>query len=126
MEKKPNFIVINVLDYENYSDCHIKGSISIPVNKIDEIKKIVDKDAQIVAYCAHYKCGISAEARKKLLEMGYKNVLLYEGGIAQWHQKGFPTEGACKKEFLSEIVQKPQREKEAHEITAQELKDKMG
>ena len=35
--QKQGLVVINVLDKELYDDCHIKGSMNIPFEKVDQL-----------------------------------------------------------------------------------------
>jgi len=122
---KKGFFVVNVLDGPYYDDCCITGSINIPLSDMGNILAMIDKSSEIVVYCASYKCTASVDARKKLLAMGYDKVYLYEGGMVEWLQRGFPVAGACSKDYLKEVVEKPDRKKEQYELTAVELKEKM-
>ncbi len=126
-EKKTGLVVVNVLDKELYDDCHIKGSIHIPFDQLKDAPNIIDKNAQVVCYCSNYMCGASSAARKKLIEMGYKKVYVYEAGMAEWHQKGFPVgkNCSCKKDYLEGVIPAPEKKKEAYELTTQELKAKI-
>ncbi len=99
-EKKSGLVVVNVLDEELYSDCHIQGSVNIPIEKVDELADTIDKDAQIVIYCSNYQCTSSEYGAKKLRAKGFSNVCVYEAGIAEWYQQGLPVEGEQKKAYL--------------------------
>jgi len=123
-KKKTGLVVVNVLDKVYFDDCRIKDSIHVLFDKVKDLEKTVDKGAEVVFYCSNYRCTASGIARKQLLDMGYKNVLVYEGGIAEWHQKGYPTEGPCEKDYLKKEVEIPE-EKADYIITAEELKKKM-
>jgi len=124
--KKTGLVVLNVLSKDMYDDCHIEGSINIPMDVMSRAKEIIDKNAEVVTYCSNYLCGASAAARKKLIEMGFKNVLVYEGGVAEWYQKGFPVKGKKLKPYLKNKVEALKKEKKDYELTAEELKAKMG
>jgi len=116
--------VVNVLDKALYDDCHIKGSISVPFDKIKDLEKMVDKNATVVTYCTNYMCGASSSARKQLMKMGYKNVYVYEGGTAEWKKKGLPVVGPCQKGYLGNVGTPPEK-KEPYMLTAEELEAKM-
>jgi len=122
-DKKP--IVINVLDDTYFEDCHIAGSINIPLRQIERCENEYDKDAEIVVYCTHELCSASLEAREKLKELGFTNVRAFEAGMATWYQLDLPVEGSCTKEYLAH-----QATKEAvygpETISAEELAKKMG
>lgn len=98
-----NFLLINVLSKESYQDCHIKNSINIPLENIEDINKYIKNlnlDTPIIVYCASYACSASSIAWHKLKDMGFKNVKAYEGGIKEWYQNNLPVEGPCKLDYL--------------------------
>lgn len=72
----------------------IKGAIVIPADaddkKIAEVLK--DKDAEIIVYCGNAKCPASSTLGFRLVELGYKNVGHYAGGIAEWTESELPTD----------------------------------
>jgi len=90
-----SLFVINVLDKKYYEDCHIKGSINVPLNVLESVVKDWDKNREIVTYCANNKCPASSIAFQTLKNLGFKNVSVYEGGIKEWLEKGYLTEGPC-------------------------------
>ncbi|HZW61469.1 MAG TPA: rhodanese-like domain-containing protein [Candidatus Babeliales bacterium] len=100
LEKDPTLMVINTLSREAYDDCHIKGSTSIPLNDLLTVTRNWDKNKEIIVHCAQYSCPISKQAYKLLIDNGFKNVSAYEGGMREWAQKKFPSEGSCKMEYL--------------------------
>ena len=99
-EKMSGLVVVNVLDEEFYNDCHIKGSVNIPFEKVDELAETIDTDAQVVIYCSNYQCTSSEYAAKMLRKKGFSSVCVYEAGMAEWYQKGLPVEGERKKAYL--------------------------
>mgnify|MGYP000592641085 CR=1 FL=1 len=125
--KKTGLVVINVLDRNLYDDCHIKDSIHVPFDAIEQYAKGIDKNAEIVIYCSNYMCATSSYAASKLSEIGFANVRVYEGGVAEWFQKGLPVEGPGRQSYLSKAM-KPMNvdENPVPVITAEELARKMG
>jgi rhodanese-related sulfurtransferase len=82
-------VVLDVRDVNAYNIEHIKGSISLPLDKISagEYKKL-PHDKRIVAYCS---CGTehtSAAASMLLEKAGFKNVAALLGGTNAWKQSG--------------------------------------
>lgn len=59
-------------------------------------KALPNKNAIIVAYCASSKCPASAYLSDHLIQMGYTHVYKYPGGIADWFDKGYPSQKASK------------------------------
>ena len=120
------FIVINVLSEDVFNDCHIKGSISVPLNSLESFAENIDKHTGIIVYCSSYTCGASAQAWRKLDALGFKDILAYEGGMSEWYHAGFPVEGACSSSYLAEPVKKPDFGPEGiRTVTREELKTLM-
>ncbi|CAN5886244.1 hypothetical protein BH23ACT11_BH23ACT11_29880 [soil metagenome] len=66
--------------------------LSIPYNKIDQnTGRLPAKDEKIVLYCR--SGGMSAEASKTLVGLGYTNVWDFGGGMNAWQQSGYQLEG---------------------------------
>ncbi|MCL4361023.1 rhodanese-like domain-containing protein [Candidatus Dependentiae bacterium] len=127
--------VINVLDKALYDDVHIKGSIHIPFGQVADKAKSENwnKNMPIVIYCSNYACTASASEAKKLKELGFNNVSVYEGGMAEWYQlskkdSSYMVEGPAKQKYLKAPNEKFEQELPAgiRAITAQELKDLLG
>lgn len=83
------YILLDVLDTDSYASGHIDGSLSLPVNTINQgtASAMLTKDVDIVVYCASFQCGASTAAATKLSGLGYK-VLDYKGGLKEWQEKG--------------------------------------
>ncbi len=118
-------LIINVLSPEYYNDCHIVGSINVPLEKLKDFAQKLDKETNIVVHCSSYMCKASVEAWKILHELGFKNVWAYEGGINEWYHLGLPVDGMCKQKYLVETIEKNHEEQEIAVINAEELKKMM-
>ncbi len=125
--KKQGLVIVNVLEEELYNDCHIKGSINVPFEKVDQIAEMVDKDAEVVIYCSNYQCTSSEYAAKSLCEKGFDKVCVYEAGMAEWYQQGLPVNGPQEKAYLKKVCRQiPQDESpKIPVISTQELAQKM-
>lgn len=122
---KKGFFVVNVLDKEFFEDCHIKGSINVPLALIEDYFKDFEKEeTEIVLYCSNYLCTSSEYAYKQLRSMGFKKIFVYEGGTAEWYQEGRPYGGKAKKSYLM-MKLTPSLETKAYSLQAQELQNKM-
>ncbi len=87
--------LLNVLGRENFEEQHIPGSINIPMDRLeDEARERLDKDNEIVVYCASEGCQASPKAAKMLEEMGFSNVKDYEGGMNDWVEAGLDVASA--------------------------------
>lgn len=69
-----------------------KGSLHVPMDKLDAWAKDVAKDSLIVAYCACGSEGTSKAAVRRLQELGFTNAFALKGGIMGWQSAGMPTE----------------------------------
>ncbi len=92
LDKGERFKLVNALSEKQFREKHIPTSISIPVGDGFEegAKEKLSKDDKIVVYCASPSCHASTRAAKKLEEMGFSNVIEYDGGIKYWERAGYP------------------------------------
>jgi rhodanese-related sulfurtransferase len=86
MMNEKDFILINV--HIPYQGEIAKTDLLIPFNALDQFKNELptNKDAKIVVYCMSGPMGdIAAE---KLLDMGYTEVIHFQGGMLGWKRAG--------------------------------------
>ena len=119
-------VVINVLDKVYYDDCHIKGSVNIPFEELEDSLKKHNKDYRYVLYCSNYACTAAPFLANMMVKAGFKDVSLLPGGIAEWYQKGYPVSGPAKKTYLTEPNEKLDDDESGVKIlTADQLLEKM-
>ena len=125
---KEGLVVVDVNSKEMYDDCHIKGAQHVAFADLDAFAQTLDKEkTDVVFYCSNYMCTASGVATQKFMKLGFKSVAAYEGGIAEWHQKGLPIEGAAQGSYLTKVMNKPAHEEQTVPmIEAEELAVKMG
>lgn len=100
MAQNPNLLVINVLSEKWYLDCHIAGSINVPLDKLIYQMDGYDRSQEVVVYCALDECDASEKAYVLLRCMGFESVIDYRGGIKEWFQLGYAIEGSCFSSYL--------------------------
>ncbi len=100
MQDDPNLYVMNVLPASLYNDCHITGSINVPLKEMIDTLSSWDRDKKIIVYCALYECDAGEKAYILLSCMGFTDVTDYRGGIKEWYQLGFPTQGPAEFSYL--------------------------
>ncbi len=85
-----SFKLLDVLPKDNFEKGHIENAISMPLGEInrERTSKMLSKTDNIITYCGGFKCPMSTEAAKKLMELGYTKVLDYKGGIEEWEKRG--------------------------------------
>jgi len=99
-------IIINLDDPAEYADARIPGSINIPLgfynpsHDIDEYAESLDKRSNIIVYSSFHTHSAPGLAAKRLKDLGFEKVWAYEGGTVEWVQRGYPTQGPQKKEWL--------------------------
>ena len=91
LDRRDNFKLVNALGEWAFDAKHIPGSINI--SKIEDARKILDPDDEIVIYCSNPSCIASIIGYQLLTKMGYSKVKRYAGGIVDWEQAGYPLEG---------------------------------
>jgi len=118
--------VLNVLDPALYQDAHIKNSINVPLAELKNFAEHTPKDTVVVVYCAHKNCDMSARAWHVLHELGFENLFAYEGGMREWYDAGYPTEGPCRESYLHEPLETENgADRAVQSITKELLKSRM-
>ncbi len=121
-------ILVNVLDKEFFEDCHIPGSLHVPIAELEEQAKNWEKDKTVVVYCSNYSCTASCSANKALKRLGFADARAYEAGMAGWVQAKLPFEGPAQADYLT-LENKPlegPKCDDVTEITTEELQALLG
>lgn len=63
----------------------IHGSARVQLNDIDEWAAKTDKNTMIVCYCTCPANETGNRAAKRLMELGFRNVYVFEGGLKAWN-----------------------------------------
>jgi len=92
LSQKSALTIVDVRSGYDFQKSHILGAVNAAYNTID--KAALSKDGALVLYCGNDKCPLSHLAAKTLETLGYKNLMVLEGGIAAWTAKGFAVETA--------------------------------
>ena len=83
MERESGYIILDVRTPAEFAEKHIPNAINVPNETIGtgEISELPDKDQLIMVYCRSGRR--SKEAAKKLVKLGYTNIVEF-GGIIDW------------------------------------------
>jgi len=96
LEKQANdeeFALVDTLPEDSFREGHLPGAVNMPSDEIAQrAEDELDKEATVVMYCAGYTCQASTVAAKKLVEIGYSNVLDFKAGKQGWQKAGFELE----------------------------------
>ncbi|MDX2493681.1 MAG: rhodanese-like domain-containing protein [Desulfuromusa sp.] len=83
----------------DFQESHLFGAISLPYAALGDhlanFKKQVSVDQTLVIYCSGYGCTDSFDLGTRLIQAGYGDVLVYEGGFPEWRDAGRPLERAA-------------------------------
>jgi rhodanese-related sulfurtransferase len=83
--------LVHVREESEFAAGHLVGAehISKGVMERDIVKKVPNKDEQVVLYCGGgYRSALAADNIQK---MGYRNVLSLRGGFTACKERGLPT-----------------------------------
>jgi rhodanese-related sulfurtransferase len=87
-------LLLEALPERYYAKNHLPGALLFPHDQVDQraAQAIPHKGVPVVVYCASRACQNSRIAAQRLLQLGYTDVAVYEGGKQEWEQSGFPFE----------------------------------
>ena len=88
-------VIVDALPPMSFAHSHLPGAINMPPERVDP-RRIPDRDAEIVVYCANPECESSIDTGRQLLALGFTNVRHYPGGKDEWRALGLPLERAGK------------------------------
>ena len=91
LDKKEDFLLLDVREPSEYQVAKIPGSKLIPLGELPNRLKELEtyKDREVVAHCK--MGGRSAKAVELLIRSGFKNVRNVVGGINEWSNKIDPS-----------------------------------
>ena len=86
--------IVEALGPMYYEDAHLPGALNLPHDRVDELapELLPDKAARVVVYCSNTPCQNSVVATRRLVQLGYSNVLEYVEGKQDWIEAGLPVE----------------------------------
>lgn len=90
-------LIVDARSPELYEQSHIVGAVSLPMVNVEEVlpgfMAEVPKSRSIIAYCNGFGCPDSFDLGVRLLEEGYQDVRVFEGGFPEWSDAGLPVTG---------------------------------
>jgi rhodanese-related sulfurtransferase len=89
-------VIIDARDRASYRKGHIRGAISLPLGEAEELIRGLAaktaKDAFLVLYCSGFDCHDSKTLGDKLIQAGFRQVFVFEGGFPEWRDAGYPVD----------------------------------
>ncbi|GJQ49418.1 putative pyridine nucleotide-disulfide oxidoreductase [Candidatus Kuenenia stuttgartiensis] len=82
LERKDDFVLLDVRTKHEHDKGHIEGSLHIPLNELKSRSGALDKTREIITYCG---VGLRASQAHLLLKTeGFENVKFMEGSLLAW------------------------------------------
>lgn len=89
--------IVDARSPELFAMGSIDGALSLPLVDIDvflpDFLARVDKDQVIITFCSGFGCPDSFDLGVLLIELGYQDVRVFEGGYPEWRDAGLPVAG---------------------------------
>ena len=90
-------LLVDARSAELFEAAHIEGAISLPLVDLDDhmadFTRRIGKDQVIVTYCSGFGCPDSFDLGMRLIETGYSDVRVFEGGYPEWRDAGLAVAG---------------------------------
>jgi rhodanese-related sulfurtransferase len=90
-------LVVDARSPEIFAMGHIDGAVSLPVDELDsalpQFLDHVSRDRVIITYCSGFGCPDSFDLGVRLIEAGFLDVRVFEGGYPEWRDAGLPVSG---------------------------------
>jgi len=90
-------VLVDARSPELYAAGHIEGAVSLPLVDVDDVLPEfiarIGKDRVVVTYCSGFGCPDSFDLGMRLIEAGYSDVRVFEGGYPEWRDAGLAVEG---------------------------------
>lgn len=74
-----NVTILDARDENSFNAGHVPGAVNLASAGLP-----ADKNAKIVFYCGGTFCSAAPKAAKEAIKAGYKNVMVFRGGWAEW------------------------------------------
>lgn len=93
-------VIVDARNPELYAEGHIEGAVSLPMVEIDialpGFLALVGRNTTLVTYCSGFGCPDSFDLGLRLIEAGYKDVRVFEGGFPEWRDADLPIAGGSR------------------------------
>jgi rhodanese-related sulfurtransferase len=92
IESKANIVVVDNQPKGAYDIEHIPGAVNFPWTAQIKAPINLPRNKLLILYCACTHEEDSTDVANQLMEFGYNNIKLLEGGWLRWVELGYPTE----------------------------------
>lgn len=83
---------------EQYAEGHLPGAISLPLAALQDEPQAARRlpvGPVLVTYCNGYGCNDSFDLAVLLIQAGFTEVRVFEGGFPVWQEAGLPVVGGA-------------------------------
>ncbi len=91
LESDEPLILIDVRQPIEYAEEHIDGATNIQLTELENMKKYLPTDVDLIVMCDGSNCNRSGAAAQMLVESGFKRVRDFAGGTEEWKKEAYPT-----------------------------------
>jgi rhodanese-related sulfurtransferase len=91
LDRGDEFKLVMTLSGFAYRAKHIPSSLHFET--VEDAVAALDREDEIVVYCADVHCAASIYAYRLLEREGFARVGRYAGGVTDWEEAGYPLEG---------------------------------
>jgi rhodanese-related sulfurtransferase len=85
-------LLIDARNSLSFADGHLPGALSLPYTgeapELSGLDALADKGTTLITYCSGYGCEDSFKLGSLLMQVGYQDVVVYEGGLPEWQDSG--------------------------------------
>jgi rhodanese-related sulfurtransferase len=85
-------VLIDARNSYSYAAGHLPGALSLPyrgeTSDLSALLALASAETPLITYCSGYGCEDSFKLGSLLLQAGYQDVLVYEGGLPEWQDSG--------------------------------------
>jgi rhodanese-related sulfurtransferase len=92
IESKADIVVVDNQPKGAYDMEHIPGAVNFPWAMQIKLPINLPRNKMLILYCACSHEEDSTDVANQLMEFGYHNVKLLEGGWLRWVELGYPIE----------------------------------
>ncbi len=92
---KKTCLFLDAREADKYKEGHIPGSLNFSALEMDKfaplvMPKLTDKNQEMIVYCNGGDCTLSLELAQTLIEQGFTQVKVFEGGWPEWKKAAYP------------------------------------
>jgi rhodanese-related sulfurtransferase len=92
IESKANILVVDNQPKGAYDIEHIPGAVNFPWTAQIKVPVNLPRNILLILYCACSHEEDSTDVASQLMEFGYNNIKILEGGWLRWVELGYPIE----------------------------------